>query len=747
MRVISFPSVWTSGRPPSGWRALWRRVGGVCLVLSLLLAEGPGHGAWTVGAAGIQAQFPGEIQGRVVDGPTGTGLGAVRVSVVGTERHELTDGDGRIRVRGLAPGEVQLHLQRFGYEPTTLSVSVRNGEVTRFRAELTPRAFPAAEIQVRAHGDEGVVLDREAVRASGARTVGDLLGGLPGVLVVRRGPGGAQEIRLRGGAPDQVLVLVDGVVLNDPLTGVADLSAVSTEEIERVQVVPGAQAARYGSGALTGVVLVETRGAGEASRLALHGGSLGERGARLAFSHEALRRWITIGGETRSVQGAFTYPAGEALGGGERRRRNVDLAQHGLRLGAGGDLLGGHATVRVRWEDLERGIPGKAFAPSDSARQEQQAFVASSRWSRHSSMGHLDAHLHHRRQWVRFVDPAPPMGVAFDNSTRLHETGARFGVEGEPGDTGRVLVGIEVDGSHRTLEADALDGDEPVRSLTAQLGAHAEVRQVPLPGTPHLRGAFRVHRDGVSREWAPAHGLTLEWTVADVLVHLSHRSSFSPPSAGDLFFREGVGIRPNPHLRGERVPHEVEVGLDGLWELGVVELHLAGELYRGDMQDMIVWAPDFRFVWSPRNVDVKRRGGEVRGEIRHAPLGLRLGGHVSANRTTYREGGGTPGVQVIYRPRLTGGGALSWTGSGWRTSLQARYTGERFPVPAAANALPAFWTFDLTARGEMELAGWDVRPLLRIDRLLGQRAPFIHAFPEPGRTFGLELEVRPGETR
>jgi len=726
---------------------LWRRVGGVCLFLSLLLAEGPSHGTWTVGAAGIAAQFPGELQGRVVDGPTGTGLGAVGISVVGTGRHLFTDGDGRVRVRGLPPGEVELHLQRLGYEPATLTVNVRNGEVARFRAELTPRAFPAAEIQVRAHRAEGVVLDREAVEASGARTVGDLLGGMPGVLVVRRGPGAAQEIRLRGGAPDQVLVLVDGVVLNDPLTGVADLSTVSAGELERVQVIPGAQAARYGSGALTGVVLVETRGAGEAGRLSLHGGSLGERGARAAFSYEAARQWFTIGGETRSVRGGFSYPAGQALGGGERWRRNADLAQHGLRLGAGDDLLGGRAALRVRLEDLERGIPGKSFAPSDSARQEHQALVASARWSRESSMGHVDGHLHHRRQRARFADPAPPMGVPFDDSTRLNETGVRFGVEGEPGETGRVLVGVDVDGSRRTLESDALDGDDPVESFTAQLGAYAEMRQVPLPGAPHLRTAFRLHRDGATREWAPAHGLTLEWTVGDLLVQLSHRSSFSPPSAGDLFFREGVGIRPNPHLRGERVPHEVELGLDGLWELGAVELHLAGELYRGDMKDMIVWAPDFRFVWSPRNVDVERQGGELRSEIRHARSGLRLGGHLSANRTTYQQGGGTPGVQVIYRPRLTGGGTLDWTRGVWRTSLQARYTGERFPVPAAANALPAFWTFDLTAQGEMELVGWDVRPLLRIDRLLGQRAPFIHAFPEPGRTFGLELEVRPGERR
>lgn len=743
MRVLSFPSVRTSSPLPLRGSALFRYGCGAFLLLLLLLADGP----WGVGATDGAAQFPGELRGRVVDEPTGAGLGGVLVTVVGAGRHLVTEGDGSLHLRGLPPGEVELRLDRFGYEPSTLTLDVRNGQVTRFRVELTPRVLPTAGVHVQAQRDEGVVVERDAIAASGSRTVGDLLDGLPGVLVVRRGPGGAQEIRLRGGAADQVLVLVDGVVTNDPLTGVADLSAISTGQVERIQVLPGARTARYGAGALTGVVLVETRGRTESGGLALQGGSLGERGGRVDLVHEGTHSWFSVGGETRAHQGGFTYPAGEALGGGERRRRNADLAQHGLRIGAGGDLLMGRAALRLRLEDLERGIPGKAFAPSDSARQAQRVLVVSARWSRELSGGHVEGQLHHRRQAARFSDPAPPIGLPLDDRTRLLETGARFRLEGEPGASGRLLLGAELDGLRRLLRSDALEGDAALESITAETGVYGELAEVPLPGTPRLRGALRLHRDGVSREWATAHAVTLQFDVADVLLHLSHRSSFSPPSAGDLFFREGVGIQPNPHLRGERVPHEVELGLDGRWELGPTELHLAGELFRGDMRDMIVWVPDFRFVWSPRNVDVKRQGGEFRSELRHPRSGLRLGGHLSANRTTYRRGGGTPGAQVIYRPRLTGGASLGWREAGWHTRVQARYTGERFPVPAAANALPSFWTFELTARGSLELGGWSVQPLLRIDRLLDQRAPFIHQFPEPGRTFGLEVDVRPGTGR
>jgi hypothetical protein len=110
-------------------------------------------------------------------------------------------------------------------------------------------------------------------------------------------------------------------------------------------------------------------------------------------------------------------------------------------------------------------------------------------------------------------------------------------------------------------------------------------------------------------------------------------------------------------------------------------------------------------------------------------------------RVTYRSGGGAPGSQVVYRPRNAAGIQAAWTSGSWRVETQGRYTGLRYPVPAAVNALEPFWTLHLTTHGTLRTAGWTVQPLLRVDRLLDEKAPFIHAFPEPGRTLGLELRL------
>ncbi len=87
-------------------------------------------------------------------------------------------------------------------------------------------------------------------------TVDDLLRYIPGIEIQQRGPQGSQaDITIRGGTFQQVLVIIDGVKLNDPLTGHFNLYIpLNPAEIERVEILKGATAAVWGSEAVGGVV-------------------------------------------------------------------------------------------------------------------------------------------------------------------------------------------------------------------------------------------------------------------------------------------------------------------------------------------------------------------------------------------------------------------------------------------------------------------------------------------------------------
>ncbi len=103
------------------------------------------------------------------------------------------------------------------------------------------------------------VLSGDALRAQGIVKVSDALRQVPGVQMVQSGPQGSlTSLFLRGGNSNYVRVLVDGVAVNDA-GGAFDFAALSTDNIERIEVVRGPASVLYGSDAVTGVIQIITR--------------------------------------------------------------------------------------------------------------------------------------------------------------------------------------------------------------------------------------------------------------------------------------------------------------------------------------------------------------------------------------------------------------------------------------------------------------------------------------------------------
>ena len=201
-------------------------------------------------------------------------------------------------------------------------------------------------------------------------------------------------------------------------------------------------------------------------------------------------------------------------------------------------------------------------------------------------------------------------------------------------------------------------------------------------------------------------------------------------------------VEPNPELRAERVPSDLSLGAAIEGRIGGTRGRLTVDGYIADVKDMIIWAPDFRFVWSPRNFDVKRRGVDVEGRIELAPHTLTLLAAYSYARVTYdRPDDDT--VQVMYRPRHSGSIGARWKPARWEIGVDARYIGERYPVPAPLNALDPYWTVDLRLRRSFDAGSWQITPTLAVDRLFDNDDSMIFGYPEPGRIVRFELALRP----
>lgn len=106
-----------------------------------------------------------------------------------------------------------------------------------------------------------VTISGEAFSKLPVNSVDELLRYLPGVEVQMRGPMGSQsDIVIRGGSFQQVLVILDGVRLNDPNTGhFSSYIPIAPSEIERIEILKGASSAIYGSEAVGGVITIVTK--------------------------------------------------------------------------------------------------------------------------------------------------------------------------------------------------------------------------------------------------------------------------------------------------------------------------------------------------------------------------------------------------------------------------------------------------------------------------------------------------------
>jgi outer membrane cobalamin receptor len=119
-------------------------------------------------------------------------------------------------------------------------------------------------------------ISRNDIEVKHVKTLGELLQNEVGISFQSYGSAGAvTSVMIRGSSYQQTLVLIDGRKINDISLGGADITSISTNIIERIEIIRGSGATIYGAGAFGGVINVITKKATDISPIIAGGISYG----------------------------------------------------------------------------------------------------------------------------------------------------------------------------------------------------------------------------------------------------------------------------------------------------------------------------------------------------------------------------------------------------------------------------------------------------------------------------------------
>ncbi len=246
---------------------------------------------------------------------------------------------------------------------------------TAVAVQTPPTDDAEAEVVVTAtgapqrRGDTGqaiTVVTRAELERRQTVSLADFLATTPGVVVTRNGgSGNFTGVRIRGAEAEQTLTLIDGVRVNDPSSpgGSFDFGNLLAGNIERVEVLRGANSVAWGSQAIGGIVNVVTEQPVDGVR-ARASGEYGYRDTGFATASlaagSALVRGSVAGGYLRT-DGISTAAVGNERDGYRQYGGTAKLVVEPV-AGIGADLRLYHANSRLQLD----GFPPPTFAFADT---------------------------------------------------------------------------------------------------------------------------------------------------------------------------------------------------------------------------------------------------------------------------------------------------------------------------------------------------------------------------------------------
>ncbi|RMH08824.1 MAG: TonB-dependent receptor [Nitrospirae bacterium] len=586
------------------------------------------------------------------------------------------------------------------------------------------------------------VFTEEDFKRRRIKTVLDVLRLGQGIAAFQNGgPGTNATVRIRGGNANQTLVLIDGAIVNSATLGSFNFGHLTVDNIEKIEIVRGAQSTLWGADAMGGVITITTkRGHGP-----FRAGGFYEYG-----SFNTLREGISMSGQKGPFDLSLTLSRWDTSSISAINFRRGASERDPYRNWQASSRLGiklphdGRMDLNFRWWNGSLNIDS-SVGPSDviKARNNSNQLIFSGIYEQPITDWWTHVLTVSRAQEASLFDP----GISQRNLT----TGAVSVPFGSPNET-RVLAN-RIESQHNFYLAPYAtltlgyqfreqQGENDTGLSTKIISSHAGFAQVQVNLWDRFFGTAGVRHDSFNVfGGATTYRVTAGYLVkeTDTKIRSSYATGFRAPTINDLFF-PNFG---NPNVQPEK-SQSFDVGIDQFFF--EKRVRLSGGYFWNRFRDLIqtiqsatiCGVGSFGANFCPVNVATAKTQGwegslavtivqdypwikrlEVRGQYT-----MTLTRNLNTTRRLARWPVDQASVSVYYQPI----DPLSFL-------LDFRFVGSQFNLPSTAQndsqRVGSFEVVNLTTTYEISK---QLRAYVRAENIFDERYEEVLFFGTPGRS-------------
>ena len=445
-------------------------------------------------------------------------------------------------------------------------------------------------------------IDHETIRLKPVNSLQDILEYVTSLDIRQRGSHGVQaDVSMRGGSFEQVLILLNGVRINDPQTGHHNLNIpVNKADIERIEILEGPGSRVYGPGSFSGAINIITRKPGSSGlSVSVSGGEYGYLDLHGSgdFNSGPVSHYVSLG---NSSSDGFTG--------------NTDFSKANIFYRGMADA--GFGTFDLQTGYLEKGFGARNFYTAlypDQYEKIRSAFTNLSFQT--SGPVNYRQSVYHRRHHDRFElfrhDPAKWYAGHNYHMTDIFGTNMILDV---PHSLGNLYLGTELRREQilSSVLGDRLDAPLPVRNERDAFYNYSKKRdQINLTaGNTFIFNSFSLAAGALlsrtaANGWDLYGGLDISYNIGNNMTWFSSwNQSVREPSFTEMYYTSPVH-RGNSQLKPEEaVTFETGVRLhNGNW-FG----HAA--VFRRNGSNIIDWVrKEDELVWESKNISVLNTSG------------------------------------------------------------------------------------------------------------------------------------------